>query len=82
MARIPLVRSDDPDADARAVQGLHRLRESYGMELNVFRAMANHPELMEKVFAAADVAYFNNSLNPVQRELAYYAAAVTNECHY
>ncbi len=30
--------------------------------------------------AGRPVAYFGNSLDPVQRELACYTSAVTNEC--
>ncbi|MDP9398479.1 MAG: carboxymuconolactone decarboxylase family protein [Actinomycetota bacterium] len=28
------------------------------------------------------VVYFDNSMTPAQRELAYLTASVTNECHY
>ncbi len=38
--------------------------------------------MMEKFFALAQVAYIDNSLNPVQRELAYYTSAVANNCFY
>lgn len=82
MARIPLVDSTDPSADPRAVASLEAARENHGVELNVHRALANHPELMDRLWALTDVAYLDNSLNPVQRELAYYTAAVTNSCHY
>ena len=28
------------------------------------------------------VVYFENSMTPAQRELAYLTASVTNDCHY
>jgi hypothetical protein len=37
---------------------------------------------MEAFFALAKIVYIDNSLNPVQRELAYYTSAVTNDCFY
>lgn len=82
MARIPLVDADDPSTDPRAAEMLLNIRAGRGRDNNVWRAVANHPELMDKVLQMANVAYFQNGLNPVQRELAYYASAVTNSCHY
>jgi alkylhydroperoxidase family enzyme len=82
VARIPLVSGDDPDADPRARELLARVRGTRGREANVYRGIANHPELLEAVLHLGQVAYFGNSLDPVQRELAYYASAVTNDCFY
>ena len=83
MARIPLIRGDDPDADPEAVALVGAIESRRGVAtLNVQRALANHPELMRAMGAMADVAYLKNSLNPVQRELAYYTSAVTNDCFY
>lgn len=83
MARVPLIRADDPDVDPKAAALLRATEDSRsGAVLNVHRALANHPELMEAIFAFGRVAYFRNSLNPIQRELAYYTSAVANDCHY
>lgn len=82
MARIPLVSGDDPDADPEARALLAMVRESRGREVNVYRGIANHPGILEAVLKLGQVAYFGNSLDPVQRELAYYTSAVTNECFY
>ena len=82
MARIPLISADDEDADPRAREILQKVRESRGREINVYRGIANHPELLQAVLHLGTVAYFRNSLDPVQRELAYYTSAVTNECFY
>jgi len=82
VARIPLVSGDDPDADPKARALLAMVRESRGREVNVYRGIANHPDILEAVLKLGQVAYFSNSLDPVQRELAYYTSAVTNECFY
>ena len=82
VARIPLVSGDDPDADPKARALLAMVRESRGREVNVYRGIANHPDILEAVLKLGQVAYFGNSLDPVQRELAYYTSAVTNECFY
>ena len=82
MARLPLISGDDPDADPKAREMLALVRQSRGREVNVYRGIANHPEILEAVLHLGTVAYFRNSLDPMQRELAYYTSAVTNECFY
>ena len=37
---------------------------------------------MEAFMRLAEVVYFDNGLNPVQSELAYYTSAVVNSCFY
>jgi hypothetical protein len=49
---------------------------------NVYRAVANHPRALQKMVEFGTVVYFQNSMTPAQRELAYLTASVTNECHY
>lgn len=82
MPRLPLVDPDDPDADPRARAQLGRVRELRGRVLNVYRAIGNHPGVLEGVLAFGKAAYFQNSLTPAQRELAYLGASVANDCHY
>ena len=84
MARIPLVDSDDENADPLARQTLEHVRALRGrtVDPNVYRAMANHPQALQKLVEFGTVVYFDNSMTPAQRELAYLTASVTNECHY
>ena len=84
MARIPLVDSADEGTDPLARQTLERVRALRGraVDPNVYRAMANHPLALQKLVEFGTVVYFENSMTPAQRELAYLTASVTNECHY
>ena len=84
MARIPLVDSDDGGTDPLAKQTLEHVRALRGraVDPNVYRAMANHPLALQKLVEFGTVVYFDNSMTPAQRELAYLTASVTNECHY
>lgn len=82
MHRLPLVDPDDPDADPRARELLGRVAALRGRTLNVYRAIGNHPEVLEGVLQFGTAAYFRNSLTPAQRELAYLGASVANDCHY
>lgn len=84
MARLPLVDGGDPAADPLARELLAALTAARGLlpQPNVFRAVANHPRALQKMVEFGTVVYFQNSLTPAQRELAYLTASVTNDCHY
>jgi alkylhydroperoxidase family enzyme len=79
VARIPLVDpgGDDADPEARAA-----LEHFGGINPNVYRAIANHPGALEAFSGFGKVIYFENSITPAQRELAYLTASVVNNCHY
>lgn len=82
MPRLPLVDADDPDADPLAREILSKIRELRGHDFNVYRAVANHPEVLQGIVAFGTPAYFANTLTPTQRELAYLGTSVANDCHY
>ena len=83
MTRIPLVDSNDDDADPFAVEVLRQVSGARGsIEPNVYRAMANHPRALQALGQFGSVVYFDNSMTPAQRELAYLTASLTNDCHY
>ncbi len=88
MARLPLVDPDDPNADPAAAALLLKVRnrmEAQGApwrDINVYQAMANHPDIFSAMVSFGSTVYANNSLTPAQRELAYLGASVANDCHY
>ena len=82
MARIPLVDPDDPGADPKARSLLLRLRQRTGRDINVLRALANHPDLMETFLHLGAQPPPRAHIRPDQRELAYLTASVANDCHY
>jgi alkylhydroperoxidase family enzyme len=84
VARLPLVDSDDENTDPLARDVLKAVAAARGRSVdpNVYRAVANHPRALQKMVEFGTVVYFQNSLTPAQRELAYLTASVTNECHY
>lgn len=85
MARIPLHDPDDPACDPEARAALEQLRAQRGLTSfrNTHRAMANHPEAMERFYALADTVYYKNSL-PTERlrELPTITSAMANNCFY
>lgn len=84
MARIPLIDPDEEGTDplARDVLALVSGRRGRTIAPNVYRAVANHPEALRAMVDFGTVVYFDNSMTPAQRELAYLTASVTNDCHY
>ena len=80
MARLPLVDPEGPDADPLARDILRAAGGS--IPPNVYRAIANHPRILQTMAQFGSVAYYRNSLTAAQRELAYLTASVTNDCHY
>lgn len=83
MARIPLIDPDDPgtDPETRRVLESSVSSEGHGPPelLNVLRALANHPQLLEGLSSMAAAV---EELSPAQKELAYLTAALTNNCFY
>jgi alkylhydroperoxidase family enzyme len=82
VARITLVDPDDPDADPKARALLLRLRERTGRDINVLRALANHPDMLESFLHLGNQPAPVAHVRPDQRELAYLTASVANDCHY
>lgn len=80
MARIPLVDPSDDDVDPQAKAAMEQT--GFGIHPNVYRAIANHPGALEGFSAFGKVVYFENSIAPAERELAYLTASVVNNCHY
>jgi alkylhydroperoxidase family enzyme len=82
VGRLPLIDPDDPDADPLAREVLRAVVGQGSVAPNVYRAIANHPRVLQAMAQFGSVAYYRNSLTPAQRELAYLSASVTNGCHY
>ena len=76
--------SADENADplARSVLDAVRAARGRSVDPNVYRAIANHPRALQAMVQFGTVVYFQNSMTPAQRELAYLTASVTNDCHY
>ena len=84
MSRLPLVDPESSGTDPLAAQVLRQVTGVRGRAVaaNVYRAVANHPVALQKMVEFGTVVYFNNSMTPAQRELAYLTASLTNDCHY
>ena len=82
MARIPLVREDDPTAPREAREFLQRTVSLYGETFNSMRLLANHPQQANAFLDFALSVRRRNALTPVLTELAFMTASAINQCHY
>jgi len=83
MARIPILREDDPATPADARAYLQAMQESRGRLVNIYRAMANRPEAGRAFGGLAYTVYRGSTtLDPQHAELAYLTATVVNNCYY
>lgn len=89
MARLALVDPEDPRLDPATRELLLRARASNEAnadipwrDVNVTRALANHPGMLKAFSSFARAVYSGNSLSPAERELAWLATSAVNDCHY
>ena len=82
MARIPIVREDDPSTPIEAREFLKRVKGGLGEVFNAVRLLANHPGQANALIDFVRSVRYHNSLGPTLTELAYTTASVVNRCHY
>ena len=82
MARIPIVREDDPAAPPEAREFLKRVQGGLGEVFNSVRLLANNPRQANALIDFVRSVRHHNSLTPTLTELAYTTGSVANRCHY
>lgn len=81
MPRIPILHEDDPNTPPGSREVLEEIKEKRGLVLNVYRALANHPELARHLVGFYATAR-GGDLTPEECELAYTSSSVANDCFY
>lgn len=83
MARIPVWDEHDASTPREVREALEYTEQTFGQNLNVFRVMANHPDIVRRYVDLAMCSYGEQStISSAHRELAYTTATVVNNCHY
>jgi AhpD family alkylhydroperoxidase len=82
MATVRLLGDDELDPRAAAV--FADIRATRGTDyVNAFwRALANHPETLENLWADLKETMAPGALDPLTKELVYVAVSVANSCAY
>lgn len=83
MARIPILRDNDPNLTDDQRSFLAETGKARGRLLNIYRAMANRPPAGRAFSEMIRTVYRSKStLTPRHGELAYLTATVVNNCYY
>lgn len=83
MARIPILREDDPATPPEAKLYLQDAAKARGRLVNIYRALANRPDGGRAFSQLANTVYRGTTtLDPQHAELAYLTATVVNNCYY
>lgn len=79
-----LVEYDAADPEARAVfDDIAAVRGIDPRQVNNFwKAMARHPQQMQRIWANMKAVMTPGALDPLTKELIYVAVSVTNDCEY
>lgn len=74
----------DDELEPRAAAVFADIRATRGTEyVNAFwRALAHHPELLERLWSELKVTMAPGALDPLTKELIYVAVSVANACTY
>jgi 4-carboxymuconolactone decarboxylase len=79
MARLPLI---DPSEDGAAGELLRRITGERGRTFNVYRALANSPGVLERVYALASYLWNESALAPQLQELVILRVAQLTDSDY
>jgi alkylhydroperoxidase family enzyme len=82
MARIPIIREDNPATSREAREFLERVEGGFGEVFNSMRLFANHPQMANAFLDFRQSIRRHGDLTPVLSELAWTTASFVNGCHY
>ena len=82
MAKLTEYKNMNPRAKA-VVEGIAQGRGIDPADINnVWKALARHPDMMERFAAEMKAAFAPGKLDPLTKELVYLAVSITNQCDY
>ena len=82
MATVTLINYDDASPEVRAVfDDIKRTRNIPDVN-NFWKALANHPETLQRTWEALAEIMKPGALDPLTKEMIYVAVSVANNCDY
>ena len=82
MSTVKLVEYDDASPEVRAVyDDIRRVRQTDFIN-NFWKALANHPTLLERVWAQGKEVMAPGEIDGLTKEMIYIAVSVANACEY
>ncbi len=82
MSTVKLVEYDEASPEVRAVyDDIRQVRQTDFIN-NFWKALANHPALLEQVWSRGKEVMASGKLDALTKELIYIAVSVANACEY
>ena len=78
----PLVDDDEASAEIRAIYSDIRGTRGVGLILNFWRALANDPPTLRRMWDSFNSIMAPGALDPLTKELVFLAVSATNGCAY
>jgi alkylhydroperoxidase family enzyme len=78
----PLVDDDEASAEIRAIYSDIRASRGVGLILNFWRALANDPPTLRRMWDSFNSIMAPGALDPLTKELVFLAVSATNGCAY
>lgn len=79
---VPLIDYENASEAVRAVYDDIMATRGSDWINNFWKALANHPETLERVWAQAKAVMAPGALDPLTKEMVYIAVSATNNCEY
>lgn len=82
MATVPLIQYEQASDEVKAIfDDIKRTRNVPDVN-NFWKALANHPQTLNRVWQAVREVMAPGALDPVTKEMIYVAVSVANNCDY
>ena len=82
MAMMPLIEYDEASAEIRAVYDDIMTTRGMNWINNFWKAPANHPLTLRRTWESVKEVMAPGALDPLTKELLYFAVSVSNGCAY
>ena len=82
MATVPLIEYEQADRKVKAVYNDIRKTRGTSFINNFWRALANHPELLKRIWREVKQVMAPGAVDPLTKEMVYIAVSVANNCDY
>lgn len=82
MATLNLIEYADASPEVRAVFDDIRATRQTDFINNFWKALANHPETLKRIWTELKVVMGPGELDPLTKEMIYIAVSIANNCDY
>ena len=82
MATVNLIEYEDASPEVRAVYDEIRVTRQTDFINNFWKALANHPQTLERIWTNLKTVMGPGELDPLTKELIYIAVSIANNCDY